>query len=240
MHGRAPLAAFVALSVLVACADLKSGGDEVAATAPSDPQSMPGSPAAGASSGGTSDGGSSDAGRSPGSSGSSGNTSSGGAADVWAGKGQGPFGPKPTGLCCASDDECRSGRCARIGVEPDAVDACADTCTTTATCARPGPLSFVCYPSAGVCAIDTFEPQTCIPPSSFTFGTKPLGACCTVKPDGTNGLECASSVCVAGFGGPGVCTRTCSADVDCATGFACEGGPRGGRCVPTSAAYECK
>ena len=241
------------LAVVAACADLKSGADSepeapsstVLGTGPRDPSA---SGADGGGSGGSSGATSSGAsgGASSGASGgaSSGATSSGGTSsggtNPWSSFGPGPDGPLPTGVCCTADTECRSGACLEVGVPGETVRMCSDRCTSDGACKRPSTtMLFTCVDANQACVIETFENVRCIPRDQHTVGTKPLGACCTLRADADNGLECASGVCASAGGGPGVCTRTCAKSADCATGYACEGAPRG-RCVPTSAAYTCQ
>lgn len=249
-HAPAWLTTAVSLVAVVACADLRSAGED---TPPGAPGSTVLGNGASESSGGTGADGGSASSSSPSSSGTSGtsstsssssSTSSSGAsgtsgANPWTSFGPGPDGPLPTGVCCTKSADCRSGVCAEVGTPGETVFMCADRCNAEIACKRPSTnMVFTCHTQQQLCAIDAFESVRCIPRDQHTVGTKPLGACCTVRADADNGLECASGVCVADGGGPGVCTRTCAKAADCATGFTCAGAPTG-RCVPAGA-YGCQ
>jgi hypothetical protein len=111
------------------------------------------------------------------------------------------------GLACNFDNECRSGRCARIGIAP-IVDVCLDHCGSDSYCLAAGT---TCAINRSLTDINAY----CWPESGPGIGALPVGSACTADSD------CDHGFCSQGSGGAGICTEACVRDSDCAAGFSC-------------------
>jgi hypothetical protein len=155
------------------------------------------------------------------------------------GQGPGPLGALPTGYCCASDDDCRNRNCIQL----KGASFCADSCQASVACASTIG-TFVCVGATGLdvgqCE-PAADPFTCVAASSFRYGKKASGACCTPLYSGLNGLECMGGQC-SSFGSttnPWVCTNACSTSANCPGGYFCAPVDKAGVCFPSSDPYSC-
>ncbi len=134
------------------------------------------------------------------------------------GTGPGPLGALPTGFCCNSDADCRSRNCAAL-LEP--VHYCSDPCDHDSLCSAWGG-SFVCDPGGSGWCVSATVQATCLDPSLYHYGTRPIGACCQSGFD-QSGQECAGGLCNATgpSSNPFYCTQGCGRDAPCPAPYVC-------------------
>jgi hypothetical protein len=134
------------------------------------------------------------------------------------GIGPGPLGALPAGFCCNSNADCRSRSCAGLF---DPVHYCTDECDHNSLCSAYGG-NFICDGNGtGYCATAT-TPATCVDPSLYHYGAKPIGSCCQSGFD-KSGQECLGGLCVATgpSTNPFFCTQGCDRDTPCPASYVC-------------------
>ena len=141
-------------------------------------------------------------------------------ADLAAGggTGPGPLGALPAGFCCTSNDDCRSRDCAAL---PDATRYCSDECDHDSLCSAWGG-SFKCDVNGTGLCIPAAAQTTCVDPSLYHYGEKPIGACCQSGFD-KSGQECLGGLCNATGpdSNPFYCTQGCDTQTPCPAPYEC-------------------
>jgi len=138
--------------------------------------------------------------------------------NVTSAVGPGPLGALPTGFCCSSNDDCRSRNCAGLF---DPVHYCTDECDHDSLCSAWGG-DFKCDVSGtGYCMAGS-TPTTCLDPSLYHPGSKPIGACCQSGFD-KSGQECLGGLCnsTGPTANPFYCTQGCDRDTPCPAPYVC-------------------
>ena len=133
------------------------------------------------------------------------------------GTGAGPLGALPAGVCCSSNDDCRSRNCTGLFLP---VHYCTDECDHDSLCSVWGG-SLACDTSSGTC-VATTTPATCLDPALYHYGTKPLGSCCQSGFD-KSGQECLGGRCAATgpASNPFYCTQGCDPSTPCPAPYVC-------------------
>jgi len=138
------------------------------------------------------------------------------AASSVGGTGPGPLGALPSGFCCSDNSQCRNRRCIKAGSGPS---YCADDCFSDGACNAWGALrcdltNYYCVPTTA-----TYD---CLPQAQYTYGAKPIGACCQ-SGFGKSGQECAGGLCYSEGpdSNPFFCTQGCSSNEPCPIGYFC-------------------
>jgi len=134
------------------------------------------------------------------------------------GTGPGPAGALPAGFCCTSVDQCRSRRCRALG---NGTSFCTDDCDHDSICSVWGG-AFKCNTGATGECIAVSSSTTCLDPSLYHYGTKPIGACCQSGFDKA-GQECVGGLCNATgpISNPFYCTQGCTGNTPCPAPYVC-------------------
>jgi hypothetical protein len=133
------------------------------------------------------------------------------------GTGGGPLGALPAGFCCTSNDDCRSRRCRALA---GGGQFCTDDCDHDSICSVWGG-QFSCDTNAsGECVAK--PGATCLDPSLYHYGERPIGSCCQVGFD-KSGQECLGGLCDATGpdSNPFYCTQGCDGNTPCPAPYVC-------------------
>ena len=151
------------------------------------------------------------------------------------GSGPGPLGALPAGFCCNTNDDCRSRNCAGLLLP---VHYCTDECDHDSLCSTWGG-NFTCDLNSGTCVTAT-TPATCLDPSLYHYGGKPIGSCCQSGFD-KSGQECQGGLCNATgpSANPFYCTQGCDRNTPCPAPYVCNSASFCSLPDP-NAAYSCR
>jgi hypothetical protein len=167
----------------------------------------------------------------------------GGAPDMTmsgGGTGPGPAGALPAGFCCASNSECRSRRCRSINSQM----VCTDDCDHDGICTAYGANMKCDSAGTGECIGNGAASPACVDPSTYHYGTKAIGSCCSSGFD-KSGAECVGGLCDATGpqSNPFFCTQGCDGNTPCPGPYTCflAAGTSGFCALPDpNAAYTCQ